>query len=126
MTDFQVMLNWYAPEVEVYEKFCVDCGAKITTDKMHRSVTRCKECAYEKALADDRKGRLPKLDIGDGIMNLVNMMIRNATFEARRGNMEARAWLLDGDAELWLRCAEIDVTDELRARLHQLTEGSDE
>ena len=33
MTDLDVMMNWFAPDVETRETYCARCGTHVTADR---------------------------------------------------------------------------------------------
>lgn len=116
MTDLDVMLNWYAPDVKEYALNCVRCGCVVQTQNPGGRVL-CDGCRNDTRYIGRGRTGSPEFDIALAV-------IRRAAEEARAGDRDAAQWLVGRDgAELWLRALGIGITEEMRNKLKALSIG---
>lgn len=123
---FALKSNWFASDNYSVEKTCLDCGAVFTVDK--RNITKknyCDSCTYQRKTDNDRQrerkteANKENIFFRDSGIDLSYAVINQAILDARNGDAEARQFLrADDGAILYLKCAGITVTDEMRERLY--------
>lgn len=118
---FAVKSQWFACEPDNIELTCADCGAVIVADKKHTTTTKyCDSCLYQRQLELHRKENDPEaIFFCNPGVDLAYAVINQAIIDARNGDDEARRFLrADDGAALYLKCAGVIVTGEMRERLY--------
>lgn len=137
MTDFQTMLDFFSPETDYVYTFCAECGVPLSVHKQGVKRPLCEDCKREAQRERDHTKYVKKHDptlyhrFGDPTVDLVSAVLRQAEHDAawqRHYNpdgqeldiaeCEARDFILDGGAELWLRALGIGLQPSLAKKLY--------
>ena len=135
MTDYSTMLQWFTPEPDVLILHCDECGAELVSPDGRQRTMLCPECKAqrrrESAMRCNRNKGKVRYDFEDPEVSLVYAVLERAIEDAewqRRYNpdgqeldiaeCEARDFIEDGGAELWLRALGIGLQPSLAKRLY--------
>ncbi len=133
MTDFAVMLNFFAPDVDYVYTSCAECGTPLSVHKQGTKRPLCDDCRREAKAVTSRK-KYERLQVmpnryGDPTVDLVAAIIRHAQEDAawqrkferiydqgteyHLSECDAGEFLRDGGAELYLRALGIGLQPSL-------------
>ena len=122
MSNFAIMLNWFATTEEVP---CEDCGKMLTVNLSDRSRKRlCPGCAKER-INNREQRRLEKVrttSFGDPCLDLCFAVIQQAMTDGQDGDYHAREFLgAEDGAALWLRAVGVTVDNDAMKMLKHIS-----
>ena len=113
LANFDTMLRFFSPEHELTDYPCEECGCLIKVDMDNKNRKRlCDSCRQERVdRVQRRKNENAKEYHSDEpTFNLALAVIRQARWDAQKGDYQAREYLEAEDgAELLLRCVGVKV-----------------
>ena len=124
LANFDTMLRFFSPEHELTDYPCEECGCLIKVDMDYKNHKRlCETCRQERVdRVQRRKNDKAKVFYSDEpTLNFVLAVIKQACWDAQKGDYHAREYLEAEDgAELLLRCAGVKVDYDAEMGLKEI------